>query len=92
MALPRNNDEVGSAGLYEAHWAEAESQVDTNLLRRDNLPCRAIMVTTSGVLVVVRPDGEEVTLPDAGAPVVWDIQAVALVAEGSDASGLVVYW
>jgi hypothetical protein len=42
--------------------------------------------------VVVRPDGVEVTLPDAGAPVVWDIQAIALVAEGSGASGLVVYW
>jgi hypothetical protein len=50
------------------------------------------LVTVSGTLVVTRPDGGSVTIPDCGAPVVLDIQAIAIVAVGSAAYGLVVYW
>ena len=54
-------------------------------------PCRAIVVGTSGTLVITGLDGTAVTLPAMGMPWQWNVQAIALSAS-STGQNVVVLW
>lgn len=88
----RRHDEVGTGQCYRAAWAGAASNysIVDNDPAGQNRMCRRIQLGAAGTLVVTGPDGTNVTLPSG--PLVWDIQASALVAAGSTAVDVVVIW
>lgn len=87
--MPASNpDNLASSPFYESYSGVV---ADRNLVAIGNNVCRAIRVTTAGDLVVTRPDGTNVTLPFASGET-QAIQAKAIVASGSTAQGVTVYW
>jgi hypothetical protein len=91
----RANNEIFPSPAYRTAWTTTPVDYDirANDPTRDNTPgrpCRQIVIATAGTLVVTGPDGTDVTLPSG--PLVWDIQAIALVASGTTAQGVVVLW
>lgn len=65
---------------------------NTNLATEGLMPCRRIRCSVAGDLVVKRAsDGASVTLPFAAGETM-EIQALELVAAGSTAEGLTVFW
>lgn len=84
-----NPDSLSSSAHYVAYPGAV---ADTNLSAEGNGPCRRIRCTGAGDLVVKRPsDNTNVTIPFLAGETI-EVQASALVATGSTATGVVVFW
>lgn len=86
--LPLNPGAVFSSPLYRAYTGAV---ADRNLVTVGGACCRAIRCTTAGDLVVTDADGTSVTLPFLAGETML-VQAATIVASGSTATGLVVFW
>lgn len=84
-----NPDTLSSPAHYVAY---AGAVADTDLSAEGKGPCRRIRCTVAGNLVVKRAsDGANVTVPFAAGET-QELQALALVAASSTATGVTVFW
>lgn len=80
-----------SSARSEQYWVGSVG-LDTDLLGAQRKPCRGMIVGVAGTLVYKNVAGENKTIVTHSADLYLPIQATALVAAGSSAEDITVFW
>jgi len=90
--LHRDRADIGAGICRVVADSSAGYDIVGNDPKGDNRPCRELHVLGNAAMVIVDADGNSVTLPDAGQPWVFPVQAQSITAAGSSATNVIVIW
>jgi hypothetical protein len=91
--MTTNPDRLGSSPFWKSYATSAVLGADVNLNTDGGGPCRGIRVGVAGNLAVTRSrDGSTEIIYNVAVGELIAIQATALVASGSTAEKITVFW